>query len=121
MAKRTEPYSQYPAWTSARFFSFLRSALRTSSMRWPPKAAVLNKARRKSESDNKRLKWEFQCASCKNWFAKKHVSIDHIVPCGTLKSFDDLPEFCRRLYVGEDGMQCLCEKCHAAKTKEDLL
>ena len=120
MAKRTAPFKEYPEWTDARFYSFLRSALRTASTRWPPKYIVLNNAKRKSQSDNKRLKWEFQCALCNEWFPQKQISIDHIVPCGTLKSFDDLPEFCRRLFVGTSKMQALCKPCHDNKTKDDL-
>lgn len=120
MAKKTNPFSEYPSWTEARFFGFLRSGLRTTSTKWPPRYGVLNAARRKSESDNKRLKWEFKCAICKQFFSQKEVSVDHIVPCGSLKSFEDVGEFCRRLFVGEQGMQCVCHSCHAIKTKGDL-
>jgi hypothetical protein len=42
--------------------------------------------------------------------------VDHIEPVGTLRTFEDLPEFCRRLFVGIDKLQVLCKTCHNKKT-----
>lgn len=116
---RTPPYEKYPEWSNARFFSFLRSALRSAWSKYPPKYTVLAKAKRKSESDNKRLKWEFQCNECNRWHPQKEVSVDHIIPAGTLKTFEDLPEFCRKLFCSEEELQVLCKACHDIKTKQE--
>ena len=84
--------------TEAAFFGWIRSLLRMRYMRgW---------------------KWEYQCADCKDWFLRKEVDIDHIVPCGTLKSFKDLSLFCERLFVEKEGLQVLCKVCHKKKTHD---
>lgn len=116
MARKTEPYAPHPDWTKARFFSFIRSALRAAWSRYPPKYQVLANAKRKSESSNKRLKYEFQCNKCKDWYPQKQVSVDHIIPAGTLRDFEDLPEFCRRLFVSIEELQVLCTVCHHKKS-----
>lgn len=116
---RTPPYEKYPEWSEARFFSFLRSALRSAWSKYPPKYTVLAKAKRKSQSENKRLKWEFQCNKCKHWYPQKEVSVDHEVPAGTLRTFEDLPEFCRKLFCSEEELQVLCSTCHSEKTRQE--
>lgn len=119
MGKKTSPCEVYPAWTSAKFWAFIRSGLRSKSSRWPPKYEVLAEARRPSQSVNKRLKYEFQCSSCKQWFPQKEVAVDHIVPVGTLKSFSDLPGFVERLFCSKEGFQVLCKEEHQKKTNEE--
>src|SRR4051812_6071720 len=105
MGKKTPPYPHYPKWTTSRFWTFIRSGLRNTSTRWPPLQEALLLARRASKSDNKRLKWEFKCTECKKWFQRTAVVVDHILPADTLKSFDDLPEFCERLFCPVEGFQ----------------
>jgi 5-methylcytosine-specific restriction endonuclease McrA len=73
-------------------------------------------ARRHSQLSDKRVKWEYQCALCGGWFKGKETQVDHIVPCGTLKSFEDLAPFVRRLFCEADGLQVVCKPCHAEKT-----
>lgn len=105
--------------TEARFFAFLRSGLRQMSRRWPPLVRhAMVAARRKNQSDNKRLKWEFQCATCKGWRPAKLVEVDHVVPCGSLKSFDDLRGFTERLFCESEGLRVLCETCHRLRKTE---
>lgn len=104
-------------WTEAEFWGFLRSGLREKSRRWPPLVRqVFNLVKRKSQSENKRLKWEYQCRACQQWFPRDQVEADHIVECGSLKSFEDLGEFARRLFVEVEGIQVLCGVCHQKKT-----
>jgi len=119
MAKKTEPFPPYPNWTTAKFFGFLRSALRSASNRWPPKYECLNRATRPYKGSDKRRKKERQCAICKKWWPTTQTSADHIVPCGSLQSFDDLVPWVTRCFVGVDGFQCLCDGCHAKKTQEE--
>lgn len=75
-------------------------------------------SRRKNQSDNKRLKWEFQCNSCKEWFPDKETQVDHIVPVGSLRCSEDLAGFVERL-TPEDGFQILCIPCHQQKTNKE--
>ena len=105
-------------WTEARYWGFIRSGLRRMSVRWGPIQDALVDARRKNESDNKRLKWEFQCSQCKGWFPRKEVEADHIEPAGSLKCLEDLPGFVGRLFCEKDGITVLCKKgCHIDKTR----
>lgn len=104
--------------TEAGFWSFIRSGLRSKSQRWWPVYTVLREARRPSQSANARLKWEFMCAICMHWFPQKLVQVDHIIPCGALTSFEDLPGFVRRLFCEKDGLRVLCKVCHNRVTHE---
>jgi len=105
-----KPYNN-GSWTRARYFQQIRSHLRNAFKFWRPITECKIKARRKSQSENKRLKWEFHCAECNGWFASKNVQIDHITPCGTLKEYDDIVPFIKRL-TAESGYRCLCKACH---------
>ena len=99
-------------WTKARFFGFLRSALRLASRKWPPRAEAKNAARRPYVGPNKRQKWSYQCAICGEWFQGTEVDVDHIEPCGQLKEYDDLPGFVRRLFCEASELRVLCKSCH---------
>jgi hypothetical protein len=82
---------------------------------------VKEKARRKKPQGKKgRHRFEYQCAECKKWYMDKEVGVDHIKPAGSLKSFDDLPQFVETLFCEEDNLQVLCHKpCHANKTARE--
>lgn len=116
---RTPPFEEWPDWTHAKFWQFIRSGLRAKWQRFPSRYAVLNNAKRAYKGTNKNQKWEYQCACCESWFLQKDVSVDHITPAGVLNSFDDLPDFCQRLFVGPDKLQVLCKACHLEKSKEE--
>lgn len=87
------------------------------SVRWPPRKQAELLVRRKYVGPNKRQKWEYQCAKCGQWYPRKEVEVDHIEPCGSLKNYQDLATFVRRLFCETDGFQVLCKKsCHRKKT-----
>lgn len=106
--------------TEAEFFGKIRSALRKAFSYWQPMQEAKRRAKRPSQSDNKRLKFEYQCATCSDWFPDKETRIDHINPCGELKSLEDIAEFVRRL-ASEDpnDYQIVCVKCHQIKTNAE--
>lgn len=105
-------------WTESSFWSFLRSNLRLASRKWPPRKKVLLAARRNSQSENKRLKWEYRCSECEGWFPEKQVEIDHVVPCGSLRNWDEFRIFAERLFCETDGLAVRCETCHQTKTNQ---
>jgi 5-methylcytosine-specific restriction endonuclease McrA len=105
-------------YTEAGYFGFIRSGLRQKSMKWPPKYDVMNKAKRPYNGPDKRRKFEYLCAGCEQWCAGKDVAVDHIVECGSLKTFEDLPRFVATLFCEEDNLQVLCKDCHNIKTQE---
>jgi len=106
-------------WTKARMFSFIRSNLRLMSRKWPPIQEALKDARRPSQSKNRRLRWEFVCCQCNKWFPRKEVHAEHIVPCGSLNTFDDISGFVQRMLVEKTGIEVKCKTCHQLKTNEE--
>ena len=106
--------------TESAFFGWIKNLLRAKSRYWKPVQECKKRARRAYTGTNKRQKFEYQCNSCKNWFKETEISVDHVIPVGSLKCFDDLPGVVERLFCEVDGLQCLCKSCHSSKTKEDL-
>ena len=98
MPKKTPPFPEYPSWTTSKFFSFIRSGLRA---KWT------------------RQKFEYLCAECGEYYPQKEVEVDHIISCGTLKTYDDIGPFVERLFVGKDKLRLLCKPCHKAITKKE--
>lgn len=115
---RSPPFPPFPTWTTSQFWSFVRSGLRSKFNRWPPKLEAKKEARREYTGPNKRLKFEYLCDECKQWHQEKNVEMDHIVPCGSLKNFSDLPGFLERIACSKEGFRCLCKPCHKLITKE---
>ena len=118
--------SRVDHWTKARFFSFIRSALRRASGKYPNKFEALKLAKRnKPKGVEGRHRFEYLCAECGEYFQQKEVSVDHIIPCGTLQSFEDISPFCERLFCSVEGFQILCgdksvkgkQSCHSIKTR----
>ena len=116
MTRKTPPYPEYEKWTTSRFFSFLRSTLRRAFTRWPPKYEVVERAKRNVRRKGVRHRFEYKCDSCKKYHKRTEVEVDHIVPAGSLKSFEDLPGFAERLFVSANKMRLLCKSCHKKVT-----
>lgn len=119
MPRRVERTHAGGTWTKARYWTFIRSALRKAWSKYPVKYQVLQEARRPSQLDDKRTKWQYQCNNCKGWFKTKEVQVDHIESAGSLKDYDDLPSFVSRLFCEKDNLQVLCHSCHKVKTQEE--
>ena len=120
MPKKTPAFKHYPAWTEARFWGFIRSGLRAKWSRWPPKYEVLNKAKRLKPKNKKgRHRFEYQCSQCNQWWMNKEVEVDHITPCGSLKSYADLVGFVERLFTSADRLRVVCKPCHRIITKKE--
>jgi 5-methylcytosine-specific restriction endonuclease McrA len=99
-------------------FKWIKSHLERLSYKWPARTKALNAARRKSTLTDKRVKWEYQCNHCKNWFKRKEVQNDHIVPKGR---YDKEVFFIwlERLFCEADGFQVLCKPCHLVKSNRE--
>ena len=118
MGKRTPPFDSYPSWTTARFWSFVRAALRSAYRRWPPKYEVLREARSGYKGKG-RQKYQYTCCTCKQKFKATEVEVDHKVPAGSLKDYEDLPMFVKRLFCPKEQLQVICKPCHKEKTKNE--
>jgi len=105
--------------TESAFWSFIRSGLRQKSRWWKPITQCKLNAKRTYKGPNKRQKFEYQCNSCKKWFAEKNINVDHINPAGSLNCANDLPGFVERLFCETDNLQLLCSGCHNTKTQNE--
>ena len=126
MGRKTSPSELWPAWTTARVRSFIRSNIRKMHSKWPPYLAA-KKAGRRNKPDNVpgRHKFEYQCAHCKQWFQEKDIEMDHIIPLGAVCGegdelrFEEIGPFVERMLVGSDGYVKLCKPCHQVVTNEE--
>jgi len=119
MGKKVERTRNLGTETESGHMGRIRSALRSLSRFWKPALAALNAAHRPYTGTNKRIKHEYQCAACKQWHIRKQVEINHKVPCGTLKCYEDLPGFLNRLFIEDiTGYSILCKECHLTETAQ---
>lgn len=102
--------------------SFIKSALRSASQRWPPRYHALNDAFVGKQINVKsgRAANHYKCASCKDVFPAKDVRVDHIDPVvNPVKGFETWDVFIDRLFCEQEGFQILCVPCHLIKTNAE--
>jgi len=111
-------------WTEARFRSFVTSALRAASRRWPPKYKALKEAfvGRKVNAKTGKVAMHYKCAECKKHFVAVDVQVDHIDPIvDPKKGFQTWDKFIERMFVEIEKLQVLCKPCHKIKTDQEKL
>ena len=133
MGKRGEINPVYGCSTAA-FFGKFRSLLRKE---WknskPHKDAVLNV--RQPCIDGTKRKFIVPCNACgAKYYLNERVdvlkadkkgtknikcySVHHKIECGSLKSFEDLSEFTRKLFCPSEDLEVLCYQCHTKTHKK---
>ncbi len=111
-------------WTDSRFRSFVTSALRAASRRWPPKFKALKEAfvGRKTNKKTGKLAMHYKCAKCKKHFVAADVQVDHILPVVDPKvGFVSWDDFINRIFCEIENLQVMCKPCHKVKTEEEKL
>lgn len=105
-------------WTQGRFDGFIQSALRSASVKWPPRLEVLKEARTEKKTNPKtgRLAQHYECAICLGEFTLPNMNVDHIDPVGTCKTWDT---YIKRLFCEKDNLQTICKPCHKEKTRKE--
>lgn len=114
MAKKVPRTRAGGTWTEARYFGFIRSALRAAFRRYPVKHQV-----KKLSGVDTEEGMRYRCDTCSALFRSADVEVDHVKPCGSLKTYDDLPRFVERMFCEADNFQVLCKECHQLKTNEE--
>ena len=106
--------------TESAYLAWIRSALRSKSLRWPPRAEAFKLARRAYKGPNKQQKWEYQCAICGEWFKMKDCVADHFpVAAGSILTVDDIGPFANNLYCEVENLRILDKVCHDIHTVAD--
>ena len=108
-------------WTEARWRSFVISALRSATRRYPPKYKTLNKAFIEKRINKKtgKLASHYKCAVCNGEFVAKDVQVDHTIPVVGPEGFVGWDSYIERMFCDVDNLQVLCKTCHDVKTKEE--
>jgi 5-methylcytosine-specific restriction endonuclease McrA len=106
-------------WSSARFNSFVKSALRAASRRWPPKYQVLNEAYVDKRTNTKtgRMAKHYRCNACKELYPSSEIQVDHINPLiDPTIGFTTWDDVINNMFCERDNLQVLCKACHKIKT-----
>ncbi len=109
--------------------------MREKFNRWPPKYDVLKQAAQVVPlmgEDGQQVRYKtgkkagelktvkvYRCSECGEDFRQKDVQVDHIIPAGSLKSYEELGIFAEKLFVGTDGLAVMCRSCHTIKTNKE--
>ena len=110
----------YKPWTNSRLHSFIVSALRTASRKYPPRYETLNDAKTDKRINKKtgRLAQHYLCECCGLEFPAKDVQVDHILPVvDPAKGFISWDVYIERMFCDKVNLQVLCTACHNEKTK----
>lgn len=104
--------------TQSSHMGKIRSALRNISRWWKPFGVALQRASSVSYvGRSKRV--AYLCSRCQRFYDRKNVEVNHIVPVGSLKRYEDLPGFCERLFVEDPSLlEVVCKRCHKDITGE---
>jgi hypothetical protein len=108
-------------WTESRFHSFIKSALRRASVRWPPRYETLADAFVGSKINSKtgRMAKHYRCSKCGFEFPLKEVQVNHIEPVVPVEGFDDWDDVIYRMFCEKNGLEVLCVPCHKLVTQEE--
>lgn len=105
-------------WSEARYNSFIKSALRSASVRWPPRYQVLADAyvgTKTNPKSNRQAKF-YKCAKCLFDFIGKDVQVNHITPVVPVSGFDSWDGVIQRMFCEKQGLEVLCIPCHKQVT-----
>jgi hypothetical protein len=111
-------------WTESKFHSFIKSALRAASSRWPPKFECINNAfvGKKTNQRTGREAKHYKCNCCWGEFPASEIQVDHISPViDPFKGFVSWDDVVERMFCEADGYQVLCKECHKSKTQAERL
>lgn len=107
--------------TEAEYWNRVRSTLRKAFAYWRPaqEAAKAAECGTRTNPKTGREKKVYRCALCGEADYREEMQIDHVAPCGSLRSAEDVAPFLEQLTCEDSSMfQLLHKHCHQAKTNE---
>lgn len=105
--------------TEAEYWGKVRSALRKAFAYWKPAQEAVKQAEcgTRINPETGRQKKVYLCVVCREVGFREEMQIDHIDPCGSLRSPVDLAPFLERLTCEDSSKyQLLHKACHQEKT-----
>ena len=108
-------------WTEARYNSFVKSALRSASQRWPPRYTIISEAcvGQRINPKSGRLAKFYTCNACQDSFPLKDVQVNHKAPVVPVSGFDSWNGVIERMYCEKEGLEVVCIPCHKIITKQE--
>lgn len=96
--------------TKSEFFGLFRSAIRKI---WMYSKIRQEAVRRAKVSPN-----QYLCANCNGRFKSKEIEVDHTIPAGSLKEFEDFSPFIEKMFQENiDLLEVVCKPCHLLRKK----
>ena len=113
-----EPWNDpHSIWKSqSAFFAFLRGQLRRSWTHYPISRKFKDGLCRTNRNGG-RAKFVGDCAICNATLAKSHLQIDHVIPAGSIVSWETAGQFLKGLFTTSDNMRLVCKPCHHTITQ----
>lgn len=123
MATKKEGTRNGKAWTEARYTSFVKGGLRSTSQRWPPRYECLAEAYVGQRINKSSGRWakHYRCASCQAEFPQKEVEVNHKIPVVPPTGFDSWDGVIARLFCEKEHLEVVCKTCHKEITKSENL
>ena len=107
-------------WTEARFNAFIKSALRSASLKWPPRNKILKEKRISRGMYICRGYERAEHVVRRTILGKNNIFVDHIDPViDPVRGFHSWDAVIKKMFVDSDGLQLLCKECHDKKTKDE--
>lgn len=104
--------------------NLIKGALRRIFMRSILRKKIIDQARVPSHTnpDRPHVKNWYYCATCKMFYLKQFMVVDHINPVIRLQETTDQLTFSRlinRIWCKENNLIAICKNCHKIKTKDE--
>lgn len=113
-----DPHSPWKS--QAAYFTWLRGNLRRIWMRSPISNRFKSSLCRKpkpSDGVSKRVKSVGDCSRCGKVFAKSSLEVDHVIPAGSIRCWEDVAGFVERLLgCASKHLRLICKPCHKIVT-----
>lgn len=121
-----EPWQQCPdVWsTEAKYFQWIRGAMRKAWCRHPVKVSYMNLHRFKAplgkvtfKAPNGQMIWATKCETCGHTFKVGMTEVDHVVRAGGCKSWEEFNPWIKSLlHINHNSLAIICKHCHHIKS-----